>query len=661
MKKHFCIGIVYVFLLATISGTVQAQMNADTVHAHPNIPYSAPESISEGVSSERILQQFNSSWLKDSLTEGVFMKDLRIWGNMRFLTIYRNMDEFYPDMLTNEKNVSFLDYPLINGGTSNNGGVPMLELTMESNLSKNISFVMGYSYAHNFRGEDDPVLDRAASARSNIMFGGEYTANAFKIGINAGHVLWTRISKFTMGQAIYRDNYFDRLPWDWHRNSFDRYKEYYDFTGNIGPEGFGRSPVQGLVVDAMIKPLKLAVKGVYGRTNRNTIQANASNHFPSITTVLRLQRGLIISGNLNGTIGLNAYQRMAEINRYSDQKDDVRLFTTDLDFMSRDYHLKAEVGYGLINNPIVENGSGLGVDITLDIDKEGFPVPITLEYYNIHNNVVSLDGSIINSNLSVRDGGYPNEINWDNMLIMNVVQEVDQVANNRWGGILKTKKEFGSFKVELGIAASQEKENLYDTITLQHRVNAFSRSRFRPWYQAGGPYSRIKSSWLRTFEIFQITDEANGISTDYKKGFNNIELLLKYQVSLFGKQLILLNFNTYNSIQDNFSPIPVFSDKAFVRSWYSDITLAYALGKKYMVVGHFGNEQVWGNDRINLSPNNGEVINQSGQSFAIGIDYDFIKNAGIHIRHKWMVHKDENFALDRFKGQETTFELKIFF
>jgi hypothetical protein len=208
---------------------------------------------------------------------------------------------------------------------------------------------------------------------------------------------------------------------------------------------------------------------------------------------------------------------------------------------------------------------------------------------------------------------------------------------------------------------SQEKENLYDTITIQHHVSAFSRSRFRPWFQASGPYSRVRSSWLRTFETLTITDRANGIDTDYRKGFNTVELLLKEKLSLFGRELVLLNFNTYSSIQDGFSPVPLLGNKAFVRSMYNDLTIAYALGPKYAAIVQVGIEKVWGNDRIDLSPENGGTINQTGKTIAVGIDYDFVKNAGLHIRHRYMVHEDENFLLDRYRGHETTLELKIFF
>jgi len=37
------------------------------------------------------------------------------------------------------------------------------------------------------------------------------------------------------------------------------------------------------------------------------------------------------------------------------------------------------------------------------------------------------------------------------------------------------------------------------------------------------------------------------------------------------------------------------------------------------------------------------------------------KNTGLYIRHRWMNYEDRNFSLDKYKGTETTVELKIFF
>lgn len=601
------------------------------------------------------------TWIHFPTPAGISIDKVQLSGNIRFLTIYRDMKEHYADLITADKNFSFTDYPIVNAGVGNNGSVPMLELTMTLPVSKQVSFTMGYSYAHNFAGFDRHGSTSTASSRSSMFFGGTINTDNVSISVDAGQVLWARMSKFTMGPTIYRDNYFDRLPWDYYRRSFERYKDYFSYSHNVGAEGFGRSPVQGVIFNLDFKKAKTGIMGVFGRTNRNVIQAYSTSHYPSLTYALRIHRGFITDFFIFKT-GVNLYRRDADTDAVQGIRDRIQFGSVDFEATRKEGKISGEVGVGQVQNPLSKGDAGLAVDVKGELYDNILPFILSAEYYDIDINAVSLDGSIINSNKAAKDGGFQNELNWDNMLYLNVAQEVDQIANNRRGLIFKIKKSFGeNFKIDFGYAMSEEKQNLFDTVTIQHRVNAFSRSRFRPWYQAGGPYGRLKSNWLRTFETLTVTDEANGISTDYRKGFNSLELLLKYKLSLFQRDLYILNLSNFNSIQDHFSVLPKDVSSAFVNTFYDDLTIAYALGKNYSIVGNAGIERSVGGYRTNLSPENGKPINQTGYGFGLGVDYDFHKQANLHLRHRWMYQEDANFVLDKFRGHETYVELKVLF
>ena len=103
-----------------------------------------------------------------------------------------------------------------------------------------------------------------------------------------------------------------------------------------------------------------------------------------------------------------------------------------------------------------------------------------------------------------------------------------------------------------------------------------------------------------------------------------------------------------------------FSNKAFVRTFYNNFTAAYAISTSYTLVGEAGIERVVANGRTILSPENEKPINQTGYGFGLGVDYDFNKQANLHLRQRWMYQRDVNFNLDRFAGTETYLELKIF-
>lgn len=608
--------------------------------------------------------------------KGVGQDKLKVSGILRMVTIYRNMQESYDDMITADRNISFLDYPLQNIGAANGGGYPMLEISMGADISKRFSYTVGYSFAHSFLGETDGDAGKALSSRQNLLFTGNYNTKFTKINLSAGGIMWTSLSRFTMGQPNYRDDYFTRVPWDWHKDSWTRYQEYYDYTANIGAEAAGRSPLKGFVMNGAVLPWAFNWTVLYGRTNRSAIQANQISDFPSQTYGARIAKN-VFERNFDGDFGLNYYKKDADIDRTSGTSDDQEMLTTDFKIKTKGFKVESEFGVGRIVNPNTNGDWGTAFAIKGAATKKAIPIPVSLEYYNISHNVASLDGSILNSNVNAEDGGVANEYLYDNMLYVNLAQEVGMIANNRQGITLKSEAKVGNLKIEVALAASQEKENLYDTITIQHRVNAFSRSRFRPWFQAGGNYGRIKSFWLRTFETLTITDEPSGVSTDYKKGFSGLDVFLKYKARWFNKNWVLLSFSNFNSIQDRFSIIPQFNaDNAFVAQMYEDLTLACEVRKGLTLEGNFGVEKVVGGTRIqmadangieitsggvNVYDANGFTMDQIGYAYGFGIDYDFTKTAGIHLRHKWMTHEDKAFTNDKFKGHETTFELKIFF
>lgn len=646
--------LLLIHVFATTSSYAKGPSDSSEVSFGPSSKRPSGDVLS------KLYAHFNNKSTLDTtpakLPVGLSLNDIKVTGVVRLLTIYRNMDKSYSDMFTSPKNFSFADYPIVGVGSNNNGGFPMLELNLANSPLSKFQFNVGYSFGQTFTGnQSDTSLSKVLSSRQNLRFSGKWAAGPVRVGLDAGGILWTKLSRLTMGQTNYRDNYFDRVPWDWYRNSFLRYEEYYSLSTNIGAESAGRSPMLGYILKTDILPLSTKITMLYGRTNLNTTVGSAINGFPSATMGGRIEKS-IFTRRVAGNIGLNYYKKDANTNSRTGVKDEQEIVSLDFGLKIRKVNISSEFGRGRINNPRYRNAIGTAFIGKVELDRTVTAFPISLEYYHIGYNYASLDGSVMNSNTSVNAGGYGNEYIYDNMLFINVAQQVGQIANNRQGFSLSSESNIKKLKIQVGVSGSQELQNLHDTVTFQHRVNSFSRSRFRPWFMAGGEYGRIKGVWLTTYETVTITDTLS----NYKKGFSNLELFLKYKFRIFNRDLVVLNFNTFNSIQKN-SIMPTFNDKAFIRLFFEDITLAYRLGKKYSVVANFGYESVKGNRGTQLSSENNKPIDQVGYAYGGGIDYDFTANAGIHLRHKWMSHKDKNFVLDQFQGQETTLELKIFF
>jgi hypothetical protein len=212
-----------------------------------------------------------------------------------------------------------------------------------------------------------------------------------------------------------------------------------------------------------------------------------------------------------------------------------------------------------------------------------------------------------------------------------------------------------------------------NSITYEHKLNGFTRSRFAPYERFMGPYGRMHSIFRRAFENIAITDSI----INYKKSFSTIDLQLKYKFRLFGKEMIVSNFVDFSSVQDKFSPIPVFTDKAFLRYFYEEFMAFYSIHQKITLVGFVGYETVTGNTRVEeadangklitdakgrpVASPNGKTLHQVGHGYGLGLDYNFHSRASLNIRNRVFSNKDKHFTLDQFKGDEMTVEFKVFF
>ena len=642
---------------------------------------------SDSTSSDSTTNQYNHLEIRNKTLDGVGMESIKVSGVTRFLTIYRSMQESYTDMLNSDKNFSFTDYPLANVGTNTNGGFPIMELNLQSQFKSGFNFNVGYSIGHNFTGDIREGNSQSMSVRQNLNFRGTMRNDMVKTTIYAGEVLWSNLSRFTMGQPEYRDNYFERLPWDWYRESFQRYREYFSLSNNIGNEALGRSPIQGFIGEVSWLPMQMNFKAIYGRTNRTITLANSLKGFPAYTHGYRVEK-IVFERLARGNVGVNFYQRNADSAAVGNITDRNTIGSIDFDLKIKKVKLVGEVGFSQVENGTVDRyddkndgkGFGNGFALKTEFDNRAVLWPFSIEVFQISQNLASLDGSVINSNVAIEDGGAANEYIYDNMLFINVANEVGQLANNRRGVNLKIEASLTkNLKAQFGYYASSEIDANHDTLTIQHRVNSFSRSRFRPWFQSGGPYGRIKSFWLRTFETLTIGNElynANGeaivadrtnanVERTQLLGFNGLEFLLKYKTKIGKHELVLLNFNSINTVKFGFNAFP--SSDPLVTLWYEDFTAAFSINKKFSVVGNVAVEGVQGSKYINLSPDKPEaneedrVISQLGTMSAIGFDYDFSRTTSFHWRTKYMTHRDVNFVNDKFSGLETTVELKIFF
>ena len=607
---------------------------------------------------------------------GKSLGGFQVNGLFRFVSIYRDMQKSYADMQTSKRNISFFDYPLSDILTSGGYGNPMLALALTSNVNKNASFRISYSISHLFTGSSDNKVNKFFNSFGGIAFEGNIKKDPVTVNFKFGGLLTMRVSRLVFDAPKYRTNYFDRVV----SNNYSVGK----FESQYGKEEETRFFLTPYIRGGILKlnfpgVNNLQVLGMYGRTSNTyngVFTPNGTTNadmFPAVNYLLRVATPYSVRGN-GGKFAINYYAKNANTDAVHNIKDNMQLFSTDFDIkLGTKVSFLADLGLCQINNPLVRNvkwGKALIMDLVLD--KKLIGVPLKMEYYNIDHAYGNLDGEVLNSNVALMNGGVTGNPQTNQTLFINTAQEVGMAANNRAGVNLTSAFNIKNLKIDIGYAVSQEKQNIYDSISFQHRVNAFSRSRFWQWRQGIGPYNRIRSIYARTFELITINDKALGNSTDYKKGFNNLEFLMRYEANIFNKRFIFANFSNFVSIQDHLAISPVFTTKAFIRTFFNDFTAICKLTNKFMIIGNFGLERVLGNTRVNLSPDKitdasgnpyadkDRIINQTGYAVGAGFGIDLSSNTTFNFRSKWMYHKDKNFLQDQFQGTETTIELKIF-
>jgi hypothetical protein len=551
---------------------------------------------------------------------------------------------------------------------------------------------------------------------------------------SGGGVIWKRLSPFTYWNYEYRDDMFERYPWEPEGSPWGRYNQFYSVQNISRDARWGNTGTQGFVLDGSITPLQMGFTAIYGKTDnsggfqtylsrtpKNVVAGKIDrafgkhkigiNYFNQFGYTDGLFHNLYLDTNSSnpGKLITSSKTNEGKANAYvtaSMLRTRQQILTADGRLNFDKIRIYTEAGMGRYQDSLIEQVSGhydtvnaylentIGLpksgkyyvnglnnnwghafNFQAELDRSLTFIPLSFQFFSISKSVVNINSAVLNSANPHALADLKNlNTSSDNTTMQGALTEItnQQMTNNRWGLRLKHEDAYikGNLKLMAALDMQQEHENLFNTITFQHQANAFTRSRFGYFQQYLGPYGRIVNLFRRSFEKVAITDSV----VDYKKSYNSAALWLKYKFNIFNKEFIISSFSNYNSVQDKLSPIPLFTDKAFLRAYYQEFLGFYAIHPRVTLLGLFALEKNVGNKRTFLTEEGGKLIdenttpgtklvalNQIGHSYGLGLDYDLSNRAGLFIRHRWFDFKDVNQKLDKFKGQETSIELKIFF
>ncbi|HPI12274.1 MAG TPA: hypothetical protein PLK63_14615 [Catalimonadaceae bacterium] len=632
MGKSFVVGRygwILVLLLAVVPAYVLAQKQApDSVFSYRN--------TTQGL-AQKWLKKIQDPTQRNFWVNGIFNPYL----------INRNLASGYADTYGGLSSLSFAPYPNLLSPTVNTLQ-PTLALSFGGLITENLSFAVDYGFFYNYDSDKTHRVDFSSQNNlvANLILTKSWGIFDFRAG--AG-VMPIHFSSLTLSNKYIRDPLFDRVPWEYHSNSANRYSSNFQSTG-FSPSLFNKTGSQGFYLQATDLPGKLEAKVFYGRTQLNLFPSEALAGTPSAIAAFRLVK----NGSNENQMGINFYHNSSWADRVKSFHDLRIVSSIDGKWNKGQHHVKGEAGVARLENPKAGKTTDYGAWLKYNHDSQ--VLPFGIQVFGMGKNFVCLENEAYNSNPLYQQGGILSDSTYNNFLFPAYLNPAGTMANNRIGIDLLVEKKIRNLSVAVGHQTSRELSASGNVISFPHMVNGYSRSRFTPWQQYTGPYGRIGNRFRMSLERFFLTQDADKI-----KYMSATFVDLKYRFPTGRRFSYLTSYSSVGSIgtsplQTNFN-----LESGFLRTIFQEAELMISVHKSVYLVGYAGWEWNKASQKTQLSSENGNPLNQTGSGYGFGIDFEIAEYTGLYFRHRWMEHTDKSFVLDHFKGQESVVELKISF
>jgi hypothetical protein len=511
----------------------------------------------------------------------------------------------------------------------------------------------------------------------NMVLRGNTNTKFGNFNVVAGGIQWTQLSPFTFGSNVGYQRYsvWERRPWDPVGNVNTRYAAYY-YNGTINQDTrFGTKAFKGFVVSGYDMPFKTSLDFFYGKTDinggfdREVLVRPKSNIGGKITK----------NFNNNNRFSLNTFNSFVRTDSINGKIDvQWNIFTTEYNFSFKEFNLNGEIGVGGYESPNYKRSWGEGILVNLITPKKYTVLPFNLRFFQINKSFTSNVAQFSNTSIQEVTSGF---LSAGGAQVLppfgGNMSGVGDLANNRRGGAINTEVKVWKLKFGAGLQMESELELLKNPnqITYGHRINGLTWSRLPlqfPFDPAMGPNGRVKSIYRGVYETVGVRDNPDPLDTTNlpvnKKHYSAFDFQIKFKTKMFGKDVYFYNLNTIMSVQNKFSAIPVFGDKAYINARYHEGEVYYHLFRPVVISLYGGLEYVKGNKYTDTTTAltgvngiTGKSRDQLGTAFGVGVDFSISSSTSLYLRQRWFSFEDKYFRDENFKGNEATIELKIFF
>jgi hypothetical protein len=572
------------------------------------------------------------------------LQQLSINGYYRFITNYRHLYESYTHLRNNRNNIFVGD----------DSQIPQLMLNISGSVDGATSFgtdlfmwspMTGAGQAQNVKG-----------LNLGISLYGTHNTKHGEFNIRTGGINWYALSPFTFQANKGYDRYsiFERNPWDPNTSKvISRYETFYNVGAINQDTRWGNQAFQGVIAEGNKLPHGLSTSIMYGKTQLDGGLSPIPN--ASYGGKIKKEYG-------NNFISINTFNNRSFTDSLQKKQIGFNIVTTEFAQHTKYLNINGEIGLGqtYVQNQNNKWGILLSIKASKVLAKNH---SIELHAYRISPRVFNNSAIFINS--SIQQNFTASQ---SNQLVLPAVAsaltQIGQLVNNRQGIEVNTQINFGKFKNNIGYATSMELQNLSNKITYGHPINSLVMSRFWRWNFPSdvGPYNNISRIYRGVYETVLLTDIDNTtLLPKYKKYFNAFEINSKYSFKLARKPMYIFYLGQFSSAQNKFSLFTQLTPSALLRTYYHQLEFYYSLSNAIVWTNYLGAERIIANYQTEVNATTQRPKNQSGYSWATGFDVRLSKGAGLYVKQRWFQHQDANYNLDKFRGWESTVELKVFF
>jgi hypothetical protein len=569
---------------------------------------------------------------------------LQIGGYYRFVTNVRKMNETYAHLENNRKNIFVGD----------DSQIPQLMLNIAGNTSPKTSFGTDLYLWSPMTGAGQ--IENVKGLNLGVSLYGNFSTSAGNFNVRTGGINWYTLSPFTFqaNKGYNRYSLYERNPWDPNTAKVDsRYSDFYSSGAINQDQRWGNQAFQGIIIEGAQLPNNFSFTAMYGKTQLD----GGFSPIPNASF-----GGKIRKDYKNNFISFNTFNNTSQIDSIQNNIAGFNIHTIEFLHHINNVKVEAEIGAGrrFTNQETTKFGEAVSIKLTTNIAKK---IPFEINLFRISPRIINNNSVFMNS--SIQQTTQVNNSNQPVLIpVSSAVLPVGQMSNNRQGINLNAQVDFGKFKNSIGYGNSMELEELSSKITYSHPFNNIALSHFWRWDFPSevGPYKNLNKIYRSVFETLNITElDSSGKLPLKKKYFNTLEINSKYKTKIGTKDLYVFYLGTFNSVQNNLSAMVNFTEKSLLRTYDHQLEMYLKLSPMLVWNNYVSYERIIANYSTQVDAVSKRPKNQTGYSFASGFDIQMSKNVGLYIRQRWMKYEDTSFAKDKYKGWETTVELKAFF